>query len=422
MREKEIALTLFAAILLSVTIVTQLANVAKANPIEPPPPPPPIEHVYIRDDGSIDPSSTPILRTGNLYTLTENMLNSTIEVQRDNIIIDGAGFTLEGHSPYEGLTITESSNVTVMNLEIKQSRTGIVVSNSSHCVIIDSRFVASDIGLVVTNAQNNSILRNHFETSNAIELFHSSFNNFSDNTVASGGWGIIIIQRSSENAISRNNITGSGAAIYMSTSRGNSISQNVIENNKIGICINNAAFDVFVTIGFTVNAFSQNSFINNEANVYTREFPYEQQPPSDFSLLGTEEFPYEGQLPVDFRSFVMNMSFAYNFWSDYNGTDGNGDGVGDTPHRVSDNYTDNYPLMAPYETHLVGEIVQEPFPTTLVIAASGASLTVVGLCLLIFFKKRKRGQPRNACHAEWKRVRRYDYLSNAVSQEILTKT
>jgi hypothetical protein len=60
------------------------------------------------------------------------MLNSTIEVQRDNIIIDGAGFTLEGHSPYEGLTITESSNVTVMNLEIKQSRTGIVVSNSSH--------------------------------------------------------------------------------------------------------------------------------------------------------------------------------------------------------------------------------------------------------------------------------------------------
>jgi hypothetical protein len=35
-------------------------------------------------------------------------------------------------------------------------------------------------------------------------------------------------------------------------------------------------------------------------------------------------------------------------------------------------------------------VTPEPFPTTLVITASGASLAVVGIGLLVYFKKRKR--------------------------------
>ncbi|MBN1677888.1 MAG: right-handed parallel beta-helix repeat-containing protein [Candidatus Thermoplasmatota archaeon] len=37
-----------------------------------------------------------------------------------------------------------------------------------------------------------------------------------------------------------------------------------------------------------------------------------------------------------------------NYWSDYGGTDSNGDGIGDTPYVIDADSQDNYPLMEPY--------------------------------------------------------------------------
>jgi len=34
-----------------------------------------------------------------------------------------------------------------------------------------------------------------------------------------------------------------------------------------------------------------------------------------------------------------------NYWSDYNGTDSNGDGIGDIPYIIDENNRDNFPLM-----------------------------------------------------------------------------
>jgi hypothetical protein len=40
-------------------------------------------------------------------------------------------------------------------------------------------------------------------------------------------------------------------------------------------------------------------------------------------------------------------SFTANYWSDYNGTDADGDGVGDTPYVVYESVNDLYPLIKP---------------------------------------------------------------------------
>ena len=37
-----------------------------------------------------------------------------------------------------------------------------------------------------------------------------------------------------------------------------------------------------------------------------------------------------------------------NYWSDYNGTDADGDGIGDTPHSICYKNVDRYPLMLPF--------------------------------------------------------------------------
>ena len=40
-----------------------------------------------------------------------------------------------------------------------------------------------------------------------------------------------------------------------------------------------------------------------------------------------------------------------NYWGDYTGTDGNGDGLGDSPYRI-DSDNDEQPLMVPRENYL----------------------------------------------------------------------
>ena len=51
--------------------------------------------VYIRADGSVEPSTAPIERSGNVYTFTGDIQGS-IFVERDNVVIDGRGFVLQG--------------------------------------------------------------------------------------------------------------------------------------------------------------------------------------------------------------------------------------------------------------------------------------------------------------------------------------
>jgi hypothetical protein len=36
-----------------------------------------------------------------------------------------------------------------------------------------------------------------------------------------------------------------------------------------------------------------------------------------------------------------------NFWSDYNGTDSDENGIGDTPYIINEDTQDSYPLMEP---------------------------------------------------------------------------
>src|SRR3990170_8348515 len=52
-------------------------------------------NIYIRADGSVDPATAPILRNGNGYTLTGNV-SSSIVIQKDDIVLDGAGYWING--------------------------------------------------------------------------------------------------------------------------------------------------------------------------------------------------------------------------------------------------------------------------------------------------------------------------------------
>jgi hypothetical protein len=60
------------------------------------------------------------------YTFTEN-INGSILVQRNNIVIDGAGYTLRGEGGLDeyGINLIGITNVTIRNKQIVNFRVGV---------------------------------------------------------------------------------------------------------------------------------------------------------------------------------------------------------------------------------------------------------------------------------------------------------
>jgi len=74
-----------------------------------------------------------------------------------------------------------------------------------------------------------------------------------------------------------------------------------------------------------------------------------------------------------------------NYWDDYTGNDGNGDGIGDVPYVIDANNVDCYPLMKPW-TGILPE--GEPSDSLILPLAVTAALAI-SFGLAFYFKKRK---------------------------------
>jgi parallel beta-helix repeat protein len=98
----------------------------------------------------------------------------------------------------------------------------------------------------------------------------------------------------------------------------NSSSNSIIGNSIIA----NTAYGILLGYSFN-NGFYHNNIINNSQQVSFSPFGY--------ADIWDDGYPIGG-----------------NYWSDYNGTDANHDGIGDTPYVIDMNNTDNYPLMNPW--------------------------------------------------------------------------
>ena len=74
-----------------------------------------------------------------------------------------------------------------------------------------------------------------------------------------------------------------------------------------------------------------------------------------------------------------------NYWSDYNGTDSNGDGIGDTPYVIDVLNEDRYPLMQ--------GAANFPTPTpniNVVVAAAAAVSAIVAVVAVLVFRRRRQ--------------------------------
>ena len=317
--------------------------------------------IYIRADGSIDPPTAPIQRNGDVYTLTVNITSSAdgIVVEKDNIVVNGSGFTVESvrEDSLHGIYLNGRSNVTIQNTNIKNFYDGIALNSSTNNSISGNTITSSVFeGIWLHSSSNNSISENIIATNNSmgIWLFWGSSNNsIVGNTIANNSAGIWLDYASSYNNMSRNTIMNGGLGIYLEYSTDYcSIFGNTIANNKYsGLHLSHSA---------DYNNISGNTITNNGL------YGIELESCSDNTVCHNNFIDNLVQVnELGLETNFWDNGCEGNYWSNYNGTDlyhsqyqneTGSDGIGDLPYVIDANNTDHYPLMKsiPWESHDVG--------------------------------------------------------------------
>ena len=145
--------------------------------------------IYITADGTVE-GTDKIQRDGDFYTFTGNISDERILVEKDNIVIDGAGYTLQGDA--RGIVISERNNVTVKNVKIEmEGGYGIYLVDTSNCIISDNTVTGDAYNIYLWRSFNNTIEGNTVTNAFRGILIYDSYNNsIIENLVTDGVVGI----------------------------------------------------------------------------------------------------------------------------------------------------------------------------------------------------------------------------------------
>lgn len=231
--------------------------------------------IYIRADGSVDPPDAPVVRDGNVYTLTANIKSDYhgIVVQRSDIILDGAGHIIEGSGEWQyGVYLDGVKGVTIRNTIIRNFYDGIHLWWASGNIIIENILENNYVGIYLHSSSNNIISENNIANNNGsgIYLHESSSNQITGNKFTNCG---ITVWASYNNIVEDNTVNGKplvyleGVSDYTVSDAGQVILINCSTIRVENLDLSNT--DVAVLLWHTNNSLiSKNNIENNRGGIY----------------------------------------------------------------------------------------------------------------------------------------------------------
>ena len=319
--------------------------------------------IYIRADGSVG-GTDKIQRDRNIYTFTSN-ITAPMVVDRDNIVIDGAGYTLQGKvSGYYGIELRHRSNVTIKNMEIKSfPPSGIYLFESSNNIISGNKIARCWHGISLKGSSNNSIFGNKIINNydNGVRILWSSNNSIFENDITNKDTGILIDHSSNYNSVSRNNITAndySGIRMYES-SHNRIFENNITANDDYGIqsfwgTSNNIISGNYISAnnGYGINLYKSLNNSITENKIANNGYGIRLENSSSNSIYHNNFIDNAQQVYIKTSGYANFWDDGYpsggNYWSDYeekypDATEIDESGIWNTPYVIDEDNQDNYP-------------------------------------------------------------------------------
>jgi parallel beta-helix repeat protein len=319
--------------------------------------------------------------SGRAITLTEDRItlvgfNATnsgssgsdvgIKVTSNNNTITGNNVSNNG----VGIGLYYSSNNnTITGNNVSNNGVGICISSSSNNNTITGNNIRNNnwSGISLDYASNNNTVTGNVFVNDGLFVYFSYQNTVEENTV--NGKPLVYLEDVSDYKVEDagqviivncNNITietldlsNTSRGIALLKTENSKISNNTVCNNKEGISLydssNNSITGNNVSnngggIGLYYSSNNKiyfNNFRNNVVIVYSiYDSTNIWNSPSEMT------YTYDG---------TIYESYLGNYWEDYEGTDAEGDGIGDTHYSIDSekDESDNYPLMKPFENYYI---------------------------------------------------------------------
>jgi parallel beta-helix repeat protein len=404
----------FSIILIGTMLLVQFPIAKSANFVG--------QTIYLKADGSIEPSDAPVDVHDTTYTLTGDIqcpsYGYCINIERSGILLDGDGYTIEGGNP-ENEPIASSlaiyagfvSNIEIRNIIIKGCANGIAVQSVSGKVNIHNTTIdgltqtegAEAIGISImscdsANIDKNQILNNY----NAIQVQSSNCSITNNRIMHNSGAGVYL--SGSDNKVLSNLVAKNDLGMEIGGSNNLIQNNDILSNNRIGIFISAPN-----------NLFTGNNIVGqNSTNAY-----------------GIQMGPYEGgntfyhndfennYIQVEGGDFALTANLwdngypsGGNYWDTYQGVDSytgvfqndtGSDNIGDTPYQITTTNIDRYALMQPVRPN--PDISEETLPqedNTLIIAMILVVIVSAVITTVVIYWRRKKKTPKEIIPSQQK--------------------
>lgn len=351
-----------------------------------------------------------------------------LDIAAEHVTVEGFTVSGATASLWRAGIALNADNSSIVNNSISRNRCGIIVNSDSNSIANNVVESNSNQGIHISNAQGNYLQSNYLNSNgDGIGLDNGHQNTIQGNTIAANSRCGITVSSSSRNSVVFNIISGSAEGVRDGSGSRNSYLANVIDGNTYGIRLhsfgagtrsyvvsgNQIRNNQYGVYGYRVryafiadnyiedngvgvllqghhptywgwgpvyeassNTVTRNHIANNNKGIHLGDVTkdnvlYLNNIIDNVTNVISESYrsPRNSWHSPDEVGYVYGgtayVNYLGNYWSDYAGTDADGDGIGDTPYAIAGSVDDHYPLVQPFEKYGIVDQVKTPIARAL---------------------------------------------------------